>query len=224
MERTHSGRTARREDMRLMCHTGIFMEHRSKSGYWPRSCGAPVWGVALRLCLLLHSVRSLLLRKHTAICLQFECSSCSHVTDAFVLFSRCTAAFHVSRGKLWSCAHFFRRCKRLSCYLPFPTLFKVCLELIGDLIYGMQRMLSEVLFSASAINPVSAQVCRSIHFSVHCCIATVTLFTTTSWTGWHGWCDCASPLWWPASEHEFSCVDSSHSESTMWCLGGLCRS
>lgn len=108
-------------------------------------------------------VRSLFLRKHAAICLQFECSGCRHVTDTFVLFSWCTAAFHVSRGKLRSCTHFFRSCKRLSCSSSFPMLVKVCLKLIGDLIFGMQRMLSEVLFSPSAINPVSAQVWSSVH-------------------------------------------------------------
>lgn len=86
---------------------GTLIEFRSKSGNWPHSCGAPVWGVALWLCLCCR-VCVLLLRKPMAICLQFECSSRSHVTNTFVLFSRCTTAFYVSHGKLWSCTQAFR--------------------------------------------------------------------------------------------------------------------
>lgn len=129
---------------------------------------------------MLHSVRSLLLRKHKAICIQFDCCSRSHVTEAFVLFH---GALLLSMSVMESfdpALTSFRCCKRLSCYVSFPTLLKVCLEPIGDLIFGMQRMLSEVLFSPSAINPVSAQVWSSIHFGAHCCIVTVTFFITTS--------------------------------------------
>lgn len=81
--------TPQQEDMKLR-HTGIFMEIRLKSGYWPCSCVAPVWGVAPRLCLCCTVCVPCFL-KHLAICLQFECSGRSHVTYTvcFVFTAHC---------------------------------------------------------------------------------------------------------------------------------------
>lgn len=52
--------TPRREDETNVSYRNLYgalNELRSKSGNWPRSCGAPVWGVALRLPCFSESTR-----------------------------------------------------------------------------------------------------------------------------------------------------------------------
>lgn len=72
-----------------MCHTGIFMCSRRAGQSLVIGPAAVEYLFEVWLCdFVLQNVRSLLLRKHTAICLQFECIGYGHVTGTrLVLFS-----------------------------------------------------------------------------------------------------------------------------------------
>lgn len=64
-----------------MCHTGIFMCSLSSGQSLVIGPAAVEYLFEVWLCdFVLHNVRSLLLRKHTAICLRFECVGYGHVT------------------------------------------------------------------------------------------------------------------------------------------------
>lgn len=65
-----------------MCHTGIFMCSRSLGQSLVIGPAAVEYLFEVWLCdFVLPNVCSLLLRKHTAICLRFECVGYGHVTD-----------------------------------------------------------------------------------------------------------------------------------------------
>lgn len=180
---------------------GGLSELRSKSGNWPRSCGAPVWGVALRLPCFSESTRPFAcsLNVLTAVMWQTRLF-CFH--GALLLSMSVMESFDPALTPLDAV-----KGSTATCNFPCISQSLSWANWWFDIWYV--ENVKWGLFSPSAINPFSAQVWNGIHVSVRCCKVPLTLCTTSAvrvlhWFTWLVWlcfttlvtCEWACILLW----------------------------
>lgn len=158
-----------------MLHTGIFMCSLSSGQSLVIGSAAVeyLFEVWLR-DFVLHNVCSLLLRKHTAICLRFECVGCGHVTGTCLFCFRRQSHFPCQTWKSLILHSLLRCYKKKTLLLGIKQLLLLEMSHITSLswvnwwfIIWYVENVKWRLFLPRAINPFSAQVWNNPPSSVH---------------------------------------------------------
>lgn len=145
-----------------MCLTGIFMCSLSSGQSLVIGSAAVEYLFEVWLCdFVLHNVRSLLLRKHTAICLRFECVGYGHVTGTHMFCFHRQLYFPC---QTWKSLTTWKKKNLLLLEMSYVTSL-LCVNW-WFIIWYVENVKWR-LFLPRAINPFSAQVWNNPPSSVH---------------------------------------------------------